>query len=49
MDDHDGDRVAGHDDREILYKLPDIIASPAAEHPHFVQQEMAADRSKVCN
>jgi hypothetical protein len=29
--------------------LPDIVASAALEHPHFVQEEMAADRSKVCN
>ena len=49
MYDCDGGQPAGNDDREILYKLPDIITSPALKHPHFVQQEMAADRSKVGN
>jgi hypothetical protein len=45
----DGGQPAGNDDDQILDKLPDIVASPALEHPHFVQQEMAANRGKVCN
>jgi hypothetical protein len=49
MDDHDCDCIADNYDREVLYELPAIIVSPAPEHPHFVQHEMAADRSKVCN
>ena len=49
MDNYDCGCVARNDDRGILYKLPDIIASLALEHPHFVQEEMAADRRKVCN
>ena len=49
MDNYDCSCVARNDDRGILCELPDIIASLALEHPHFVQQEMAADRSKVGN
>jgi hypothetical protein len=47
MYDCDGGQPAGNNDYRILAELPDIIASPALKHPHFVQQEMAADRSKV--
>ena len=46
---HDGDggQPTGNHDPEILYELPDIVASPALEHPHFVQQEMAAGGGQV--
>ena len=46
---HDGDggQPTGKHNREILYELPNIVAAPALEHPHFVQQEMAGDGSKV--
>ena len=46
MDDRDRGRPTGDDGCEILYKLPEIIASPASEHPLFAKQEMAADRRK---
>jgi len=47
--DGDGGQPTGKHNREILYELPDVIASRAPEHPHFVQQEMAADSGQVGN
>jgi hypothetical protein len=47
--DGDGGQPTGHDDREILHELSNIVASRAPEHPHFVQQEMAADSNQVGN
>ena len=49
MDDDDRGCPTGNDDRGILDELPDIIASPALEHPHLVQHEMARDAGEVGN
>jgi hypothetical protein len=49
VDDDDSGRPTGNDDRGILQKLPDVVASPALEDPHFVQEEMADNRGEVGN
>ena len=49
MDDGDGGQPTGNDDCEILHELPNVVASSAPKDPHFVQQEMAADRDQVGN